>query len=84
MTKIYAELNGGIRFHYDSETDKASIAKSIAKCPSGDDIYDVIELTIEDLRTLNRYLDHVLQIKEQRKWEEVERGRGCKICHGKE
>lgn len=77
MTEIYAEVNNRIRFHYDSESDKASIAVS----PTSENIYNVYELNIEDIRTLNRYLDQVLQIMEQHKWEEMERGRGPKICH---
>ncbi len=83
MTKYYAELDQGIRFHYDSKTDKASVARRIREKGDLYDVYDVAELTVEDLRALNRYLQQVLEMMEQRKWEETERNR-CRICHDRE
>lgn len=85
MTEINAELNdAGIRFRYNSACNKAFIAKRIRDKSGLYDVYDDIELNIEDLRALQCYLDQVLRIMEQRKWEELERGRGDKICHDKE
>lgn len=73
MTKCYAELDD-IRFHYDSETDKASVATY--KPGQG---YDVTELSIEDLRALNRYIQQVLDLKEQRRWEAEQKNREVTI-----
>lgn len=73
MTKIYAELDD-IRFHYDSEGDIASIA--VYKAGEG---YDVTELNIEDLRALNRYIQQVLDLKEQRRWEAEQKNREVTI-----
>ena len=81
MTRYYAELDS-LRFHYDSEKNIASISKSC-----DDDIkhelYEVAKLSIEDVRTLSRYLQMVLELMEQRRWEETERIR-CMTCHVKE
>lgn len=75
MTKIYAELDPGIRFHYDSETDRASIAVKSLEA----NIFDVGELNIEDLRALNRYIQQVLDLKEQRRWEAEQKNREVTI-----
>lgn len=73
MTKIYAELDD-IRFHYDSKDDIASIATYRAG-----EGYDVTELSIEDLRALNRYIQQVLDLKEQCRWEAEQKNRNIGV-----